>query len=274
MAKGKSTAIVKRSQESGGLVVADWMRELAGNAKKVAAIFRVGIPRIQHRQGMLMIDGQPVKDNKLQVCIVPAAAFEKKFYKGAYDPDTKEAPDCYSFHDADRPMAEAHIEMVPNPACKDKQNDRCAGCRWNAFGTARPRSDGKPSKGKRCADAIRVLCFMADGKKDSILNAQVRLLSIPPSTFNNWSAYTTSLADMDVDVGLVVTEIGIQPTPTAYALTFTAVQTVNEGIGKAVRAKASEALQTLTMPYPTLGTAEAEKPENLTKRVERKKKVQ
>lgn len=276
MASKKSTALAKSTGEAGGLVVASWMKEMAEKARNVASVFRTGVPRIIHRQAQLMVDGQSVTGNKLPVIIIEAA-FEKSFYKKSFDPEEKSTPDCYSFHAADKPMAEAHVEMVPNPACAAKQSDTCSSCPHNRFGTAAPReTGGKPGKGKRCADHVRLLCISPNNNKGSLLKAQVRLFSVPANSLGNWGAYVGQLADMGMLPQMVITEIScaaVPPPGQGYKITFNPVSSISEEQYREIASMQERAIQTLTMPYPTLGAAEEADPEVEKRNAKRRAKV-
>lgn len=254
MAK-KTTALARVQGNEGGLVVASWMKESMEKARNVASIFRTGVPRITHRQAQIFIDGAPVKDNKLPVIVIEAA-FEKCFYSKGFKADEKATPDCYSFHAADKPAAEAHVEMAPHEGCKEKQNDRCAGCKHNRFGTA-VGQDGSKGKGKRCSDKIRLLCISPSGDSKSLLKQQVRIFSVPANSLGNWGEYVGKLADMGILPGMVVTQVGtmvVPPPGQGYKITFEAMSTVDEEMYKVISGMQERALQTLTMPYPTLGS--------------------
>jgi hypothetical protein len=247
MAKGKQTALAKR--DTGGLTVASWMQECAEEARNLAATFRQGVPRISFKGGIIRIDKEPVKDNKLQVLVIETA-FDKAYYAGEYEEDEKQTPACYSFHPADKPMDEAHGEMIPHDACPDKQNEKCQGCPHNRFGTAE-RGDGK-----RCKDGVRLLVVMPDKDPESIIAGQVRMATLPPGSLKNWGDYNGKLGDMGITYRHVVTEISTEPFKGAYKVTFKAISTIEKEQYEAVKARMANALSILTLPYPTLGNGE------------------
>lgn len=105
---------------------------------------------ITFKNANLKVDGVQVPNNTADIRVL-AAIGERAYYEGAYDPDTPQVPVCYALDD-DAPHAEAS-----NP-----QNDVCATCPKNKWGSAPPRpGDTKPGKGKACREGARIIVVPA-----------------------------------------------------------------------------------------------------------------
>lgn len=64
----------------------------------------------------------------------------------------------------------------------------CATCKWNRFGTGRDEN-GQPSKGKFCKERRNILALTPDFSEPVIL-------SISPSSLNEWDGYVSGLTQM------------------------------------------------------------------------------
>lgn len=240
-----SKAIVKK-QAPGAL--ATWEQEAAAEAKADAAKFQQGLARIVHKNGQILIDGNKVKDNRLVVVMIEAV-FSKAYYAGAYDPATPATPTCYAFDPNDT------SNMAPHPAAPDKQSERCTGCPHNAFGTA------DVGRGKRCKDEVRILCAMPTG--DSFEQAELRILSVPPSSLKNWGAYVSRLRDMGTSFRAVMTEVSIEEAKVAYKVAFNPMGRLTEPQYVSIKSLGETARERLMQAYPVL---EIEEPQPRRKR--------
>lgn len=94
----------------------------------------------------------------------PAGKMSKTYYEGAYNPGDTAPPTCAS-SDGIRPDA-----WVSQP-----QNDICATCRHNVFGSAKSRSGGKA---KACRDSKRLWVVPPDKIDDTVYGLQVPVTSL------------------------------------------------------------------------------------------------
>lgn len=94
-------------------------------------------------------------------------------------------PDCFSLDG---------ITPVPEDQCENRQNDKCADCKQNQFG-----SDPKTGKGKSCKNMKRVMILM----ESSLLP---RRFTIPPTSIRSFESYMTTLVDRGLPYACVVTE--------------------------------------------------------------------
>lgn len=127
----------------------------------------------------------------------------KVFYLKGYDPESSEGqkPDCYS-NDGEAPAADA----------KNKQSNKCATCAHNQWGS-RITEKGS-SKGKACADAVRVAVAPAGQLNDPML------LRVPPASIRNLGEYGQMLDKRGVAYSMVVTRVGFDMEAESPKLTF------------------------------------------------------
>lgn len=98
------------------------------------------------------------------------------YNKDPYDPAAPaQMPDCWSLGG-----------VRPQPDCEDPQSDSCLTCKLNKFKSAKGK-DGKPGKGKACANNRRLVLKVAG------FDMPV-LLSIPPTSRKNLDAYLKYLS--------------------------------------------------------------------------------
>ena len=130
----------------------------------------------------------------------------KVFYIKGYDKDTSEGqkPDCYS-NDGVEPAADA----------QNKQAKKCATCPHNQWGSR--VSEKGATKGKACADAVRMAVAPAGQINDAML------LRVPPASIKAMVEYGQWLAKRGVEYNMVFTKIGFDLQAESPKLTFSAV---------------------------------------------------
>jgi hypothetical protein len=130
----------------------------------------------------------------------------KVFYIKGYDKDTSEGqkPDCYS-NDGVEPAADA----------QNKQAKKCATCPHNQWGSR--VSEKGATKGKACADAVRMAVAPAGQINDAML------LRVPPASIKALGEYGQMLAKRGVGYNMVVTKVGFDLQAESPKLTFSAI---------------------------------------------------
>lgn len=130
----------------------------------------------------------------------------KVFYIKGYDKDTSEGqkPDCYS-NDGVEPAADA----------QNKQAKKCATCAHNQWGSR--ISEKGATKGKACADAVRMAVAPAGQINDAML------LRVPPASIKALGEYGQMLAKRGVGYNMVVTKVGFDLQAESPKLTFSAI---------------------------------------------------
>ena len=148
----------------------------------------------------------------------------KVFYIKGYDKDSSEGqkPDCYS-NDGVEPAADA----------QNKQAKKCATCPHNQWGSR--ISEKGASKGKACADAVRMAVAPAGQINDAML------LRVPPASIKALGEYGQMLAKRGVGYNMVVTKVGFDLQAESPKLTFSAVGLLDdEGFAEVQEIAASD----------------------------------
>lgn len=192
---------------------------LAGLAKKATKTEKPSTSSINARAGMLLYNGNPVPQNKLDVIII-ASTHTNLYYEDKYDKDDIKNPVCYAYsEDPDE------IEMKPHPKSQKPQSDTCATCwanKWN--------SDPEGGKGKACKNSRRLACVPADIAPDEVQSAEIATLSLPVMTVSKqWSPYVHKLATLYNRPPLALkTQLGIIPDQKSqFQITFDDVGAVD-----------------------------------------------
>lgn len=153
----------------------------------------------------------------------------KVFYIKGYDKDTSEGqkPDCYS-NDGVEPAADA----------QNKQAKKCATCPHNQWGSR--VSEKGATKGKACADAVRMAVAPAGQVNDAML------LRVPPASIKALGEYGQMLAKRGVGYNMVVTKVGFDLQAESPKLTFSAVGLLDdEGFAEVQEIVASDVVSNI-----------------------------
>ncbi len=145
---------------------------------------------------------EAIKTTEIQMIILRCKkAVDKSWYATKYDPNQTEftAPDCFSTNGA-----------TPDPSSKFKQNESCAGCKQNVFGSG-TGADGEPSKGKACSDN-KILAVFYKGERYRF--------KVPPASLKSFVAYVRALSSRGLALGNVITTVGFSEKFTYAVLTF------------------------------------------------------
>jgi hypothetical protein len=162
-------------------------------------------------------DGRPLPEAPVQsvpvIIVGVASAISKRWYERGFAEGESKAPDCFSVNG-----------VSPDPASAMKQNDYCATCPQNIWGSA-TTDNGK--KAKACRDGRRIAVVPA-GNVDNEMFGGAMLLDIPPTSLNNLEQYASFLIRKNADMSQVVTEIGFDPEQTYQRLTFNVIGWVED----------------------------------------------
>lgn len=153
----------------------------------------------------------------------------KVFYIKGYDKDTSEGqkPDCYS-NDGVEPAADS----------QNKQAKKCATCPHNQWGSR--VSEKGATKGKACADAVRMAVAPAGQINDAML------LRVPPASIKALGEYGQMLAKRGVGYNMVVTKVGFDLQAESPKLTFAAVGLLDdEGFAEVQEIAASDVVSNI-----------------------------
>lgn len=126
----------------------------------------------------------------------------KSLFTEAWSPDAESnAPTCFSL-DGTR----------PHPDAKEPQNDLCATCEKNVFGSA-TNAMGKPIKA--CGDRKRLAIVAADDPK-----GEVYLLQVTPAALTPLKNYQKDLKKLGLTPADVITHISFDPKASFPKLVF------------------------------------------------------
>jgi hypothetical protein len=242
-----------------GTEVVKWEEELAKQAD-VAAKSEASTGAGQFfsvRSGVLQFDGAPMPGNQMAVVIVDSI-FENIYYDEDFDPDSPTSPACFAFgRDED--------ELAPHEEAVGKQNDTCAGCPNNEWGSA------DKGRGKACKNTRRIALVPAgsyDGKGNLELfedvehyeTTPIAFMKLPVTSVRGWATFVKNTANvLRRPPHGVVTRVSVVPDPKSqFKIMFEVVDELpNELIG-AVMKRREEAIGIIDFPYKA--TPEEEKP--------------
>ena len=123
----------------------------------------------------------------------------KTYYASDWDPNADaSAPDCSSLDG-----------IRPNPDSSASQNDICATCEWNKFGSA------KNGQGKRCADKKRLAVVAADDPTGPIY-----LLEVTATAMKSLNIYQKELIMRGMGPEVVRTRVSFDTNATYPKLQF------------------------------------------------------
>jgi len=140
---------------------------------------------------------------KLDVVIVGAnPKLSKTFYAEAWDPDAEaKAPSCYSLDG-----------IRPHPEAETPQNDVCASCPHNAWGS---KIGPKGQQLKACTDQKRLAVVSADDPE-----GPVYLLQVTPAALKGLNAYHKELSTRGIPAEIVKTRVSFDTTASFPKLAF------------------------------------------------------
>jgi hypothetical protein len=207
----KSTSLVK------------WDEKFAQYAKagkeQIQSIGGTGLS-ISFGRGFIKVGDREIKSGKLNVVIIGYCAVNR-FYKEAWDPNTKTPPDCYAFA-----LAANDPDMAPHASVVRKESARCADCPQNAFGTA------SVGNGKACTNNIRLGMLTEDSIEDAdlISAAELGVGHVSPTNLKRWKKYVDDIEEEHHrPVWAVVTEITSENDPkTQIKVSFKMVSLIDD----------------------------------------------
>lgn len=165
---------------------------------------RSGYPRISIKGGKFSdSDGNLNVTGILEVIIVGAnPKLSKTWYSKPWsDEGEPSAPDCYSLDG-----------MEPDPQVEDPQNDICATCPNNAWGS---RITASGQQVKACSDQKRLAVVRLEEP-----DGAVYLLQVTPASLKALNQYQKQLSVRGIPPEIVKTKIGFDPDAQFPKLTF------------------------------------------------------
>jgi hypothetical protein len=150
-------------------------------------------------------DTETVLDStNLDVVVVGAnPRLSKAWYAKAYDKDAEPAaPDCYSLDG-----------VSPDPESEDPQNNLCASCPHNAWGS---KVTDSGQEVKACADKKRLAVVSADDASGPIY-----LLEVTPAALKGLNQYQKELSVRGIPPEIIKTRVSFDTKASFPKLTFT-----------------------------------------------------
>ena len=166
----------------------EWTVRYRGEEKRVEVS-----PGIGH-------DGKPLPVSAVQtldvVIVGMAYAVSKRFYLAGYVDGSNQPPDCLSIDG-----------VSPDPASPHKQNNFCATCQQNMWGST---TTAAGRKAKACRDGRRIAVVPAGDEANEGWGGPM-LLDIPPTSLTVLDSYVTFLERQGADVSEVITRLSFRP---------------------------------------------------------------
>lgn len=252
----KPALAVKKS----GSAVILWEQEMKASAVKQAAGEKVfdGFKRINIQGGVMMIDGDAVQGNSLDVVVIGAVHLNE-WYQTAYNSSKPTVPSCYAY--GDNQLDDPESNMHPADTVEDKQGDddgKCAGCWANQMGSA------DTGRGKACKNGRRLVVVTEDVMEsaDTLKDAEERSLSVPVMSVKNWAKYLKDVlaAELGRPYYGVVTTISVVPDPKSqFVIKFAFKQLIDftQETWDAMKAKTAAVEKSIAAPYPAQSVLDA-----------------
>lgn len=188
---------MKKQSTSKSLV--KWDEELANLAKTSTQGMSLPTAKfISLKGGKISFGGAAVPDNELRA-VVLGWVHENQFYDEDFTTDSPQSPACYAF-------GTDQTEMMPHEKAPRKQNDSCAGCPMNEWGSA------ERGNGKACKNVVR-LALIAESDLENLDSAEVTYLKLPVMSVKNFMLYAkkTVAEALGRPYWAVVTSITTEP---------------------------------------------------------------
>jgi hypothetical protein len=202
--KPKTTEVaVVEPKKTAVALPAEWAAELAQAAKQVSAEETPSSGAISFRSGVMSYQGTPIPGNELE-CIVVGSATERALYDGPFDPNKIKSPVCFAIYKNDDDEGVGPHENSLHP-----QNETCAGCPMNEWGSA-----GEGRRGKACKELRRIAVIPSDKLEsiEDIRTAEMAMAKVPVTSKQNWSNYVHKVAaTLSMPYWAVMTKISVRP---------------------------------------------------------------
>lgn len=193
-------------------------QELAGG---IGSLSQESYPRISIKGSRFRLvegtDEQVLDTTKLVVVIVGAnPKLSKSYYASEWNKDAEPtAPDCYSLDG-----------IRPHPESEAPQNDLCATCQFNAWGS---KITPNGQQVKACSDKKRLAVVAADDPKGKIY-----LLEVTPAALKGLNAYQRELLTRGIPPEIVKTVVSFDTEASFPKLKFSFGGFIDEDIQDAL----------------------------------------
>lgn len=165
VAPRKSTAVVDIREALRKQAEASAARVEPGGGKAI---------RIGQDKSFTLPDGTKTRE-PLQLVVVDFVA-TNRYYEGAYNKDDVSPPTCFAIGPDPR-------TLVPSDNSPEKQNDACAGCPMNEFGSS-------PTGGGKACKNMRLLAVLPPDATD---DTEIWTLSVSPTALKSFDNFVASV---------------------------------------------------------------------------------
>lgn len=243
------------TNETAGKALIPWEEQLARDAEIAAELERNagGGSFFSVRGGMLTFNDMPVPNNTMGVVIVDGI-FENVFYEGEFDPQQATPPTCFAFAREESSLA-PHETVV---ALKQQQNDVCAGCKQNDWGTA------DKGRGKACRNTRRLALipggafdektgrFIPTSDEEAIEKAPIGFLKLPVTSVKGYAQFVKTIAGgMKLPPHGIFTKITVRPDQKNQVMvSVEPLGAIPHKLMPMIMKRREEAKTTIEQPYP------------------------
>lgn len=229
------------SKKKPGSALVKWDQKLAELAERTAKTVEnvgTGGNMIKTQGGNLNYQGADIPKNTMRV-IVLAHRLHNAWYENQFDPSAPESPACYAF-------GEVLEGMAPHEKSEKPQNDACAGCPQNDWGTA------NTGRGKACANKCRLALVSETDLGEDISQAEIAYIHVPVTSVKGWAGFVRSLKEIKLPPLAVIMELRTVPdAKSQFKMLFETIEKIEDGETlEALFAKAEIAEREIEFPYP------------------------
>jgi len=245
----------KATNETAGKALIPWDEQLARDAEIAAELERNagGGAFFSVRGGVLSFNDAPVPNNTMAVVIVDGI-FENVFYEGEFDPATPAAPTCFAFARDEKDLA-PHEEVVKR---NQQQNDVCAGCDKNEWGTA------DKGRGKACRNTRRLALipggsfdektgrFVAVKDEEAVEKAPIGFLKLPVTSVKGYVSFVKTIAGgMKLPPHGIFSKVMVVPDQkNQFRVTVEPLGAIPHALMSMIMKRREEAKLLIEQPYP------------------------
>lgn len=266
----------KPTTKAPGTAVVDWEKEMEAQAALAAGAQRStgggGGKFFSTAAGVLSFDGNPMPGNRMVVVVI-ADVLENSYYDGPYDPSTPASPVCFAFAKEEDEL-EPHT-AVDNDPYFERQNDVCAGCPQNEWGSA-PTGKGKACKNVQRLALLPAGHFVEKGSgrnkslefdgviddEDHYATAEEAFIKLPVMSVKNYATYVKELfATLKRPPHGVFTEMWLEPdAKSQYKVMFEVVDKVPNNLLPIIMERHAKIQASIDFPYSPPQEREAAQP--------------
>lgn len=245
-----------------GTAVTQWDERMAKLGAEYADTEQIGGDFLSTKGGVLSFQGEPLPGNQMVVVILDVVR-ERTFYTQKYDAAAENnlPPVCYAFGRTDDEMA-PHVSMQAGPNYFVPQNDECATCPNNEWGSS------DTGRGKACSERRRIAMLPAGyyapkrGSRDFDLHlfddpahyesADSAFLKLNVMSVKDWARYVTHLSSSHNRPPFgVISRVYLEPDPKSqFRVKFEMLELLPPELFETIYARHQEAQSSIVFGYP------------------------